>query len=203
MFKNIKRIIKKIIWQLKNKHNFTSVKGNYFPLDKVTVGKGTYGYVHAVSFGSEAEKLQIGCYCSIADEVTFLLGGEHLTDSISTYPFREKILGQGVARCRGPIIVEDDVWICYGATILSGVTLGKGCIVAAGALVNKDIPPYAVVAGVPARVVKYRFDQPIRNKLYRYDLNSIDSVFIAKHIDLLEKPITKSMLEELDTLLVK
>ena len=86
---------------------------------------------------------------------------------------------------------------------MSGVTLGKGCIVAAGALVNKDIPPYAVVAGVPARVVKYRFDQPIRNKLYRYDLNSIDSVFIAEHIDLLEKPITKSMLEELDTLLVK
>ena len=59
------------------------------------------------------------------------------------------------------------------------------------------------MAGVPARVVKYRFDQPIRNKLYRYDLNSIDSVFIAEHIDLLEKPITKSMLEELDTLLVK
>lgn len=201
MFKIFKGCVKKIYWRLSNAHNYSFIKGDFFPLDKVTVGKGTYGYIHAISFGSELERLEIGNFCSIADETTFLLSGEHLANAISTYPFREKILGQGAARCRGPIIVEDDVWICYGATILSGVTLGKGCIVGARALVNKDVPPYAIVAGVPARIVKYRFDKSIRDRLRQYDLNSIDNDFIAEHIDLLEKPVTGSLLDEFDSLL--
>ena len=62
---------------------------------------------------------------------------------------------------KGKIIIEDDVWIGKGATILSGVTLGKGCIVGAKAVVAKDVPPYAIVVGNPSEIIKYRFDDNI------------------------------------------
>ena len=63
------------------------------------------------------------------------------------------------ATSKGDIIVQDDVWIGYGATILSGLTIGQGAVIAAGSVVTKDVTPYSVVAGVPARVIKYHFGE--------------------------------------------
>lgn len=138
----------------KNKHNFTIVE-NCFNFSKVTVGKYTYGPIKALSFGNNNEKLVIGSFCSIAKEVTFLLGGAHNYQTLSTYPFPVKWFSEDTPS-KGPIIIDDDVWIGYKATILSGVHIGQGAVIAAGAVVTKDVPAYSIVGGVPAKVIKFK-----------------------------------------------
>ena len=146
-------------WRKRNPHNFTTVE-NFFDMDQVEVGNKTYGGINAITCGKEY-KLRIGHFCSIATGVCFVLQGEHRIDTISTYPFHVQVMKDMAteALSRGDIIVKDDVWIGENALIMSGVTLGQGCIVAAGAVVTKDVPPYAVVAGVPARVIRYRYEE--------------------------------------------
>jgi acetyltransferase-like isoleucine patch superfamily enzyme len=97
--------------------------------------------------------------------VEIFLGGYHRSEWISTYPFPafaqwgpEAASIRGFAIGRGDVVVENDVWIGSQATIMSGVRIGSGAVIAARAVVSKDVPPYAVVAGNPARVVKFRFD---------------------------------------------
>lgn len=198
MLKNLKKIIKAKLWRRRNPHNFTTLAGDNFPLDKVTVGKLTYGSIHAISYGGNSEFLKIGNCCSIADEVTFLLGGGHRLDCVSTFPFRGKLVGDVEAMTKGPIVLEDDVWIGFGATVLSGVTLGKGSVVGAGALVCGDVPSYAIVAGIPAKVIRYRFDDETRARLAAIDLGKVDAAFARKEIELLESPLDDGVLELLE-----
>lgn len=197
MLKVIKRFIKSRIWRCRNPHNFTTLDGDSFPLNKVSVGKMTYGSIRAISYGGQNELLKIGDYCSIADGVSFLLGGGHRLDTISTYPFRAKILGDVESLTKGPIVVENDVWIGYGATILSGVTLGCGCVVGAGALVNKDVPPYAIVAGVPAKVIRFRFSNAMISELLDFSFDNLESDFVRRNISLFERPIDSASLKSL------
>lgn len=198
LLKNLKKFIKAKLWRRRNPHNFTTLAGDNFPLDKVTVGKLTYGSIHAISYGGNSEFLKIGNCCSIADEVTFLLGGGHRLDCVSTFPFRGKLVGDVEAMTKGPIVFEDDVWIGYGATVLSGVTLGKGSVVGAGALVCGDVPSYAIVAGIPAKVIRYRFDDETRARLAAIDLGKVDVAFARKEIELLESPLDDGVLELLE-----
>lgn len=106
------------------------------------------------------EDVVIGNYCSIANNITFYIDGNHRTDTVSSFPFLE-MHGNGVKSGwgRGAPKVGHDVWIADGAVIQSGVTLGTGCVVANYAVVTKNVPPYAMVAGNPARIIKYRFDE--------------------------------------------
>lgn len=109
-------------------------------------------------------KLIIGKFCAIAAETRFLLGGNHKLDAISTYPFPvfpgwEKTYDIFDLPAKGDIIVGNDVWFGYNSLIRGGVTIGHGAIIAAGAVVVKDVPAYAVAAGNPAKVVKSRFDK--------------------------------------------
>lgn len=158
-------------WHKKNLHNRTYVK-NIFPIDKVEVGNQTYGALQVFSFGNPNEKLKIGHFCSIANEVCFLLGGGHKTTFLSTFPFEKLIFNAShEATTKGPIIVQDDVWIGYGCIILSGVTIGQGSIIGAGSVVSKDIPPYAIFAG--NRIIKYRFEQAIIQKLLKIDYSKV------------------------------
>lgn len=179
-------------WCLKNKHNFTTVK-NCFNQSIVSVGNGTYGELNVIPFGNSNEKLVIGNYCSIAPNCTFLLGGEHEYKTLSTYPFKNKYNnGINEAKTKGPIMVEDDVWIGFNSLILSGVTIHKGAIVAAGSVVTKDIPPYAIVGGNPAKVIKFRFDKFLCEELADIDYSSLDRKFIKKNMKLLNLEITKN-----------
>ena len=94
--------------------------------------------------------------------VTFHLSPNHHLERISTFPFggdAENSLS------KGDIVVDDDVWIGHHATILTGVHIGQGAVIGAGALVNSDIPPYAIAVGVPAKVIRYRFSQEIIEKM--------------------------------------
>lgn len=90
---------------------------------------------------------------------------------------------------KGDIIVDDDVWIGYGATIMSGVHIGQGAVVAAGAVVTKDVPPYAIVGGVPAKVIKYRFEPEMIEELLKVDYSKLTKEDIEKHIDDLYKKL--------------
>lgn len=171
-------------WKRANSHNFTIPVGK-MPLDKITIGKKTYGFIDAL-FSNPENRLIIGNYCSIAQGVKFLPSTDHAIDRISTYPFKAMCLtGEQEALSKGDIVVEDDVWIGYGATILSGVHIGQGAVVAAGAVVAKDVPPYAIVGGVPAKVIKYRFEPDMIRELMKVDYSKLDENMIREHRDAL------------------
>lgn len=116
-------------------------------------------------------KLVIGKFCAIAAETRFIMTGDHKLDAISTYPFPIFQHGWEAAfdifdlPVKGDIIVGNDVWFGYDALIKGGVTIGDGAIIATRAVVVKDVPPYAIVAGNPARVVKMRFDDKTIERL--------------------------------------
>jgi len=86
---------------------------------------------------------------------------------------------------KGLIIVEDDVWIGTRVIILSGIRIGQGAIIGAGSVVTKDVPPYAIVGGDPARVIKYRFDEETVKQLIKIDFSRISKEFVLNNIDLL------------------
>ena len=165
---------------------------NIFPMECVEVGNGTYGELHILSYFPPIEKLTIGNYVALASNVHFILSGNHQTETLFTYPIRSTLEGkhcQTDSRSKGPIIVEDEVWIGYGATILSGVTIGKGSIIAAGAVVTHDIPPYAIVGGNPARFIRYRVAEEIIPIIKNVCLNKLSSTQITTLIDELYRPL--------------
>lgn len=169
-------------WRALNHHNNTTIS---FPLDaeKVHVGIATYGELIVYNNGTES-KLVIGNYCSIGSNVTFLVGADHYLNHISTYPYKAMILRNGSeATSKGDIIVDDDVWIGNGATILSRVHIGQGAVIAAGAVVVSDIPPYAIAGGVPAKIIKYRFEPEMIKELLRIDYSKLTKEDIENHID--------------------
>lgn len=157
--------------------------------DNVTIGDYTYGFFDVLEWDGKT-KLKIGKFCSIAADVLFLLGGEHRKDFISTYPFNALMESfayiEGHPTSKGDIIVGNDVWIAHGVKILSGVTIGDGAIVAANSLVTKDIPPYAIAMGNPAKVVKYRFDEDTISKLLKIKWWDFKEEEIVKIIPLLQ-----------------
>lgn len=168
-------------WRKINKENET-LPINIFPLDIVLVKKKTYGELNIVTFNNKSH-LEIGSYCSIAQHVTFILDAEHQVNTISTYPFKVKCMKTGnEAFSKGNIIIDDDVWIGYGATIMSGVHIGQGAIVAAGSIVTRSVPPYAIVGGVPAKIIKYRFESKLIKELLKIDYNKLTDEMIRKHI---------------------
>lgn len=133
-----------------------------FPL--VLVGRRSYLFnVNLEYFEPLNSSLIIGNYCSIAHEVTFMLNANHTHDhlSVTNYPFSEVLnlpLNQK-SLVKGSIIVGHDVWIGRGVIIMPGVIIGNGAIIAANSVVTKDVKPYSIVGGNPAKLLKYRFDE--------------------------------------------
>lgn len=128
-------------------------------------GPNTYGRPK-IRFPESGAKLAIGRYGSIADGVEILLGGNHRLDWATTYPFPalprlwpEAAGLTGYDTTRGDVMIGHDVWLGSQCMIMSGLRIGHGAVVAARAVVTRDVPPYAIVAGNPARVVRLRFDE--------------------------------------------
>ena len=148
-------------------------------LDVVSVGRGTYGNIDVRWFWGKDERLSIGNYCSIAEGVLFLTGGNHHLDRLSSYPFSHYYhIGEHTAPTKEPIVVKDDVWIGQNALVLSGVTIGQGAVIGAGSVVAKDVPPYAFYVG--NKVVKYRFDEATIIKLLAFDFSILQEDEIIK-----------------------
>lgn len=164
MIRNIKRVIWKAIASLKPQPK--RMLAERYP--QYDIGKGTYGDLEVRSWG-EGATLRIGSYTSVAAGVKVFLGGEHRTDWISTYPFNalwisaKKYVGHPMSK--GDVVIGSDVWIGCEALILSGVTIGDGAVIAARAVVSRNVPPYTIVAGNPAVPVKRRFDVGVSDRL--------------------------------------
>ena len=150
------------------------------------IGPNTYGHVKLRWWGDNAI-LIIGDYCSLA-EVEIFLGGAHRADWNSTYPFPAfprrfpEVAGvTDFVTTHGNVVIGSDVWIATRAMIMSGVTIGHGAVVAARSVVTRDVPPYAIVAGSPAKVIKYRFppeliDRFLRLAWWEFDRDQLGSL---------------------------
>lgn len=129
--------------------------------------------------------VKIGKYCSLASNIRFVIDGNHKWQTFSTFPFRERF---GWSECPqgnyGKEIptVGNDVWIGNDAVIYSGCHIGDGAIVAGQSVVTKSVPPYAIVAGNPARVVKYRFEPEVIEKLLKYKWWDLDETIIREKL---------------------
>lgn len=120
----------------------------------------------------EKSTLKIGKFCSIADGVTIFLGGNHRIDWITTYPFNvlnndfpnaSSVIGH--PSTKGDVIIGNDVWIGKGASIMSGVSVGDGAVIAANSTITKNVSPYEIVGGNPAKHIRFRFPDNTIQKL--------------------------------------
>jgi acetyltransferase-like isoleucine patch superfamily enzyme len=128
------------------------------------LGKYTYGDVILIIWEDSGETCVIGNYCSIANNVCVYLGGNHRTDWVSTFPFGHvykdvfpKFNGEGHPSTNGGVTIGNDVWIGDNTTIMSGVTIGDGAVIANNSHVVKNVEPYSITGGNPAKHIKYRF----------------------------------------------
>ena len=138
------------------------------------------------------DRLVIGRFCMIARGVRFVMnGGTHAMGGFSTYPFN--IFGGGwedgfdprtwTAEHRGDTVVDNDVWFGRDATVMPGVTIGSGAIVAACSVVTKPVPAYGIVAGNPARLVRMRFDEETVAALLDIAWWDWDAAKITRNLD--------------------
>lgn len=137
-------------------------------------------------------KLHIGQFCSIATGCSFMLSGNHNYERVTTYlEFDLENKANDSLLTNGDIVIGNDVWIGMNSTVMSGVTIGDGAVIAAGSLVTKDVEPYSIVGGSPAKLIKKRFDDNTISRLldskwwdldFEY-LSSVSNLLFSKNIN--------------------
>ena len=187
----------KMSYRKQNSHNYTEL-GNSCDISKIHVGNKTYGILNIEDSSPLHTELIIGSYCSISQDSKFLLGGEHNINTISTYPFKVKLFGEEKeAGSKGNIIIHDDVWIGANAVICSGVEIGQGAVIAAGAIVTKNVPPYAIVGGNPAKIIKYRFSDELITQLVNINIPELFDKFTKDDLELIYTNLDDNLLKNL------
>lgn len=148
------------------------------------------------------DKLKVGKFCSIACGAKFLFtSANHTMHSISTYPFPIffEEWGLDVANItsawdnKGDIVIGNDVWIGYEAVVLSGVTIGDGAIIGTRAVVTKDVPPYTIVGGIPAKPIRRRFSDEVISKLLEIQWWNWPENRIKENIDVIQSGRIKDL----------
>ena len=171
--------------------------------DLVTYGFGTYGaenlFIHS---WDNSTRLVIGNFCSLADNIHIYLGGNHNYNLISTFPFgsANELTGEriGHPRSNGDITIGSDVWIGSHVSIMSGVTVGHGAVLAAFSHVVKDVQPYEIVGGNPAKHIKFRFAEEVIQKLLYIEWWNFKSDKIYELRDSLTSVPSEDILDGLD-----
>jgi acetyltransferase-like isoleucine patch superfamily enzyme len=200
----MKTLLKKLLLTIGviNREKFVFSKNKQY-LKKHSIGEYTYG-TPSIVFPCEGAILNIGKFCSIANGVVIFLGGNHRTDWVTTYPFNSfpnhfpyaKEL-KGHPSTKGSVTIGNDVWIGSNATIMSGVTIADGAVIASEAVITKNIGPYEIWAGNPAKCIKKRFDDAqiielLKIQWWNWPIDKINnyvgdlcqekiSLFISKH----------------------
>lgn len=183
----LKTILRKIVQKKETKSKTPFFTKEIFQGDNFNIGDYTYGKP-TVLFTNANTRLVVGKFCSIAANVTVFLGGNHRTDWLSTYPFN--ILNSdfpaakeinGHPATKGDVIIGNDVWIGRNATILSGILIGDGAVIAANSVVCKNIGDYEVWGGNPAKFIRKRFDDDVIKELkeikwWDLEVNSINKI---------------------------
>ena len=139
----------------------------------MSAGNYTYGTYNITPHWQDGNtKLVIGKFCSIAANLHIYLGGNHRCDWVTTYPFGHiyhtvfnNFNGKGHPATKGDVIIGNDVWIGANVTIMSGITVGDGAVIANNSHVVKNVEPYSLVGGNPAKLIKYRFTRDQIEKL--------------------------------------
>lgn len=137
---------------------------------RVTIGAHTYGTPLIKDYVYDETRLIVGKYSALSETAIVMLGGEHAIDRVTTYPHRivwkmEGAGQDGIPVPTGDTVIGNDVWLTQRTFVRSGVHIGDGAVVASGAVVTKDVPPYAIVGGNPARVIRYRHTEEQRAAL--------------------------------------
>ena len=166
---------------------------NEHTYNAVTIGTGSYVVGATLEFGGgKMNNILIGNYTSIGHRVLFISGYNHDYHRVTTYPF-EDIAAGGLTNTSTKanhyqIIIGNDVWIGRGVTILSGVRIGNGAVIGAGSVIAKDVPPYAIVVGNPAKIIKYRFTNDIIEKLQKIKWWYWEKSDIDQGLNLMDDP---------------
>ncbi len=169
----------------------------------LTIGDYSYRAPTVRIFAGDQAAVRIGKFTALAPGVQFFLGGNHRTDWVTMYGLRivfglPGAMEDGTPASRGDIEVGNDCWIGSEAVVLSGVTIGDGAVVATRAVVTRDVPPYAVVAGNPAREVRRRFSAAQIEALSRIAWWDWPIEQVLEHVDLLCAPDIDSFIERFD-----
>ena len=164
---------------------------SYVDDNRIMVGEYTY-FDEQITFGlwQAKDKIAIGKFCSLAKNITIFGGGEHFTKRATAYPFvlmfaEDRLESLVDGRNKGTTVVGNDVWIGFGATVMSGVTIGHGAIIGANAVVANDIPDYAIAVGNPAKVIRYRFSLQTIERLIKISWWNWKLAKILNNLDLL------------------
>lgn len=196
----LKRKMQTVVWRMNNVHNSTSLALTVKNSDMITVGNHSYGELNVESYWNTDEKLTIGNFVSIASDVKFILGGNHQINAFTTFPLKTKFVKDAPkddAQTKGPIIIEDEVWIGCNAIILSGITIGKGAIVAAGSVVTKDVKPYTIVGGNPAKFIASRVSEDLIDDLLKAKILNEILKETLENIDHFYKPLDREVLNNI------
>jgi acetyltransferase-like isoleucine patch superfamily enzyme len=171
-----------------------------------SVGKYTYGTegIKIFHFGdNNIGKIIIGSYCSIAPNVSMFLNENHRYDWVTTYPFghlhkntfnnynKDQKFLYSMSKGNGDIIIGNDVWLGMNVTIMSGVTIGDGAVIAANSHIIKNVEPYSIIGGNPAKFIKYRFSKEqiyelLKIKWWNFNENIINdnlNLLLTNNID--------------------
>lgn len=205
----MKKQIKKLIIKTKNKgksiffdKNSDATTNSIFEGNNYIGRNSTFnGYMGKGSYIGANSHIsgKIGRFCSVSDNVNVVNGLHPVKDFVSTHPafystkstvelsFVSETKFEEFAYAdeekKYPVVMGNDVWAGFGATILAGVKIGDGAVIAAGALVTKDVPPYAIVGGVPAKVIRYRFTEEQISRLLKLNLWEKDFECLKSHIE--------------------
>ncbi len=140
------------------------------------VGHKSYGHFTLTinNYKGSEQPITIGNYTSIGPNVRIITGGIHPKDWVSLFPLRVSYALQGayidgMPSSNGPVNIGSDVWIGTGVTILSGVTISNGAIIYSNSVINKDVPAFAIIAGIPGKIVGYRFEPDVIEKLKKIE----------------------------------